>query len=392
MPTPLDRLSIEGFKSIQSLKDFELRKLNVLIGANGAGKSNFVEFFRLLRAMSGEGLANYVRDTGGGADGFFFNGPKLTPEIKAHLVFGENEYRFALTPTPSGEMTVKSEETYWSGGSGGWSSYGGGRSEPLLKSWRGKKSHRGPYFSVEGHTEAAVSSWVVYHFHDTSVTARMRRTGSRRDFRELQPDAGNIAAFLHRMKSDRFALIDAVTGRFSYGDPQQYRRIRETIQLVAPFFDDFLLEPEMKGENEVIRLEWRQKGSSYPFQPWHLSDGTIRFICLVTALLQPYPPATVVIDEPELGLHPFALDLLASLMKEAATRTQLIVSTQSPTFLNAFDPEDVVVVDRVGGASRFHRLESEPLKEWLEDYTLGELVQKNVIEAGPGNQSLTSAL
>jgi len=379
MSAPLKHLSIEGFKSIQSLETFKLRDLNVLIGANGAGKSNFVDFFRMLRAMSDEGLANFTRENGGSNTFFFCNGPKPVSELSAELAFGENEYRFTLGSTVSGEVVVKSEDTYWTGGTGGWLEHGGGRAESKLKSWRGRNSRKGPWLSIEGHIAAAVSGWVVYHFHDTSSTARMRREHSVRDFREFASDAGNIAAFLYRMRGG-----NAV--EFYEASEQHYRRIRETVQLIAPFFDDFLLEPETRGDNEVIRLEWRQKGSSFPFQPWQLSDGTIRFICLATALLQPRPPATIVIDEPELGLHPFALELLASLVKEAATRTQIIVSTQSPAFLNAFEPEDVVVVDRMNGASRFQRLEHANLAEWLDDFTLGELVQKNVIEAGPSEQ------
>jgi predicted ATPase len=344
--------------------------LNVLIGANGAGKSNLVDFFRMLRAMAEEGLAEFIRE-GGGADGFFFEGPKTTPKIKAHLVFGENEYRFILSTTVAGEVIVSREQTLWSKNERGWQEQGGGRPESQLKSWKGRTSNWGPYLSVEGHVSESVSGWMVYHFHDTSKMARMRREQPVRNFRELEPDAGNLAAFLYRMKSG--------------SGGSAYRRIRETVQLVAPYFDDFLLEPETKGDNEVIRLEWRQKGSRFPFQAWQLSDGTIRFICLAAALLQPEPPSAIVIDEPELGLHPFALEVLASLVREAATRTQIIVSTQSPVLLSAFEPEDVIVVDRVDGASRFRRLESEPLKGWLEDYTLGELVQKNVIEAGPGD-------
>jgi predicted ATPase len=382
MPTPLKRITIEGFKSIQRLESFGLRPLNVLIGANGAGKSNFVDFFRMLRAMSEEGLGNFVRE-GGGADGYFFSGPKVTPEIKAEMAFGDNEYRFSLGSTPGNEINVKSEGTYWTEGTSGWWDHGGGRSESRLKSWRGKHSYKGPWLSIEGHIAAAVSSWVVYHFHDTSSTARMRREHSARDFRELQPDAGNIAAFLYRMRGGEVILADPLAALGKVEREQRYQRIRQSIQLVAPFFDDFLLEPETKGDSEVIRLEWRQKGNTFPFQPWQLSDGTIRFICLATALLQPTPPATILIDEPELGLHPFALELLASLVKEASTRTQLIISTQSPALLTAFEPEDVVIVDRISGASRFRRLESESLKEWLDDFTLGELVQKNVIEAGP---------
>ncbi|MDR3405709.1 MAG: AAA family ATPase [Chthoniobacter sp.] len=384
MPTPLERITIEGFKSIRQLKEFNLRSLNVLIGANGAGKSNLVDFFRILRAMSDEGLASFVHE-GGGADGFFFNGPKLTPEIKAEMAFGENEYRFVLTATRNNEVNIKEEDTYWTEGNSGWWEHGGGRSESLLKSWRGRLSSKGPWLSIEGHIAKAVSGWVVYHFHDTSSTARMRREHSVRDFRELRPDAGNVAAFLYRMKGGGGSSLPDPSGSTTLGE-QCYNRIRQTVQLIAPFFDDFLLEPETKGDNEVIRLEWRQKGSGFPFQPWQLSDGTIRFICLATALLQPAPPATIVIDEPELGLHPFALELLASLVKEISSKTQLIISTQSPAFLTAFEPEDVVVVDRVDGASRFRRLDTESLKGWLDDFTLGELVQKNVIEAGPVEQ------
>lgn len=146
------------------------------------------------------------------------------------------------------------------------------------------------------------------------------------------------------------------------------------------------MESEDQGGNEVVRLEWNQKGSSYPYQPWQLSDGTIRFICLATALLQPAPPSTIVIDEPKLGLHPFALDVLAGVMRDAAERTQLIVSTQSASLLNHFEPEEVIVVDRDEGVSRFRRLEAAPLAEWLKDFSLGELWQKNVFDGGPSHE------
>jgi len=154
---------------------------------------------------------------------------------------------------------------------------------------------------------------------------------------------------------------------------------------VAPFFDDFLFEERSyeNGARKVV-LDWKQKGSDFPFQPWHLSDGTLRFICLATALLQPDPPPTVVIDEPELGLHPFALEVLAALLQKASMRVQVIVSTQSSSLLSQFEPEDVITVCRKGGASVFGRLNKEELADWLEDYTLGELWQKNVVEAGAG--------
>jgi len=369
MSAPLSSLTIQGFRSIREIKELSLGRLNVLVGANGAGKSNFVDFFRMLRAMAGKGLQAFVRDSGG-ADGFCFNGLKTTPEITAHLKFGQNEYRFTLKPEVTGQMTIVREGTLWTHG-GGWDDYVSPESESRLSEWVDSKSTWGSYPSKEFYVLKSVSSWVVYHFHDTSKTAPMRRKHAVSNYRELQPDAGNLAPFLLRMRKEH---------------ELHYRRICQTIQQVAPFFEDFLLETEMEGEDEKTRLEWKQNGSSFPFQPWQFSDGTMRFICLAAALLQPRPPSTILIDEPELGLHPFALELLASLIHEAADRTQVIVSTQSPLLLNHFEPEQVIVVDRADGASRFQKLDAERLKVWLEEFTLGELLQKNIIEASPRHE------
>jgi predicted ATPase len=215
--------------------------------------------------------------------------------------------------------------------------------------------------------ESAFSSF-VYHFHDTSTTALMRRDQSLRDWRELKSDAGNIATFLWRLRQI---------------DQDQYAEIRYHVRLIAPYFDDFILDPQKSGPAELIRLEWRQKGNSTPFQPYQFSDGTMRFICLAAALLQPNPPHAIVIDEPELGLHPFALGVLASMLRQASDRSQIIVSTQSASLLDNFEPEEVIVVDRENGASRFRRLEAGPLQDWLQEYSLGQLWQKNVLEGSP---------
>lgn len=362
----LEKVTIKGFKSLRELNDFELRRLNVLVGSNGAGKSNFVDFFRLLRAMSEESLATFVLEHGK-ADAFLFNGPKVTNEISSHLVFGLNEYRFTLNPAVTGELVVAREEVLFRGG-GSWTVKTSGRQESGLKSWKDERSSYGNYPGPAHYVYQAVSSWMVYHFHDTSPSAPVRRDQSFRDWRELQPNAGNIAAFLHRLKTT---------------SANHYEQVRYHIQLVAPFFDDFILEPQQSGSAELIRLEWQQKGSPTPLQPYQFSDGTIRFICLATALLQPNPPTTIVIDEPELGLHPFALGVLANMLRQASARTQIIVSTQSSSLLDAFEAEDVVVVDRAGGASIFQRLDAGSLKEWLEEYSLGQIWQKNVFKGGP---------
>jgi len=369
MSRSLDQITIPGFKSIRELKDFKLGQLNVLIGANGAGKSNLVDFFRMLRAMADGGFQKFISD-GGGSDGFFFNGPKETRQIRPHLKFGRNEFRFTLEPAAESTMIITSEEVLYIGGEylGGWQRYGEILKESRLPAWKDRKSKRCEYLSAEAHVYNSVSSSTVYHFHDTSRTAPMRRDCSARDFRELRADAGNVAAFLLKMKEKQSA---------------RYQRIRETIQLIAPFFDDFLLEPQTKGENELVRLEWRQKGSTFPFQPWQLSDGTIRFVCLATALLQPSPPTTIVIDEPELGLHPVALEALSALIHEASLHTQLIISTQSVPLLDHFEAAQVVVVDRANGASVFKRLDPADLEQWIADFSVGDLVRKNIIETGP---------
>jgi predicted ATPase len=371
MGSSLKKLTIRGFKSIADLEDFSLGDLNVLIGANGAGKSNFVDFFRVLRALADEAFQKFINEYGGG-DGFFFLGPQVTRQIFARMEFGANVYQFELTPTASGAIQIADERVQYTGGKGLGilRPIGSGALESNLKALKDDpaRSPLGEGRGVPGHVYDAVSNWTVYHFHDTSLLAPMRRDQPVRDWERFRHDASNIAAFL-------LAL------RINHQD--SYDLIRDTVRLIAPFFDDFLLRPEMRGSNELVRLEWRQKGSDFPFQPHQLSDGTFRFICLTTALLQPDLPATIVIDEPELGLHPYAIAMLADLIKSASERTQVIISTQSPTLLDNFDPEQIVVVNRLDGRSTFERFDAQTLAGWLEEYSIGELWQKNIVRGGP---------
>ena len=372
MVDTIKKLTIEGFKSIRKLEDFELGALNVLIGANGAGKSNFVSFFTLLREMIDQRLQLTVAKEGG-ADTYLYLGPKITSEFTAKLYFGKNGYEFSLAPTSDGRFVFSKERTVFYGDWGSdRASLGSGHWEAKLKDKKddpGKTGGRGvPY-----HVFYAISSWVVYHFHDTSVEARVRRPREIHDNQAFQPDAGNLAPFLYRIQRT---------------SPASYSRIRDVVRLAAPFFDDFNLRP-IPATPEMIQLEWRQRDSDYPFRANQLSDGTLRFICLATALLQPMPPPTVLFDEPELGLHPYALTLLGNLFKQASEKRrntilrQVIVSTQSVSLLNEFAPEDVIVVERANGESTFRRLDSARLSEWLEEYTLGELWQKNVLGGRP---------
>lgn len=367
----ISKLTIEGFKSIRKLEDFPLGAVNVLIGANGAGKSNFISFFRLVREMVEQRLQLALATMEGGADACLYLGPKVTREFAASLDFGRDGYAFALVPTPDNRLIFSTELAVFRGDLGLYQDpFGTGHAESQLKDRKDDAGRRGAKQGVPSYVFDAVSSWVVYHFHDTSLEASVRRTHAVNDNLIFRPNAENLGAFLYRVQSTHEA---------------DYLRIRDVVRLAAPFFDDFNLRP-MPASPEMIQLEWRQRGSNYPFRAHQLSDGTLRFICLATALLQPNRPSTVLFDEPELGLHPYALTLLGNLFRQSPTkilRKQVIISTQSAQLINEFQPEDVIVVERQTSESTFRRLNSADLSEWLQDYSLGELWQKNVIGGRP---------
>jgi predicted ATPase len=359
MRMPITSMHIEGFKSIRTA-DLELRSLNVLIGANGAGKSNFVELFRLLNQMI-EGRLQVAVQKAGGASGLLYYGPKRTEQIDTQFWFGDNGYRCTWAPTADDGLVFNDEEVLFQarGYPRPYSEHlGSGHRETQLIATRSK---------IASYVMDGLRGWRVYHFHDTSASAAIKLIGDLHDDRMLRGDAGNLAAFLYRLQQ---------------GHADHYGAIRDTIRLVAPFFDDFVLQP-LAANPDKIRLEWRERDSDYPFLAHHLSDGTLRFICLATLLLQPVPPATVLLDEPELGLHPYAISVLASLIRSVAQRTQLVISSQSVTFVNEFNLEDLLVVDRKGQETVFTRLDRERLASWLEEYALGELWEKNVLGGRP---------
>lgn len=355
----LKRLSVRGFKSIRELNDFELRDLNVLIGANGAGKSNFISLFHLLSEMTEKRLQVFVQKQDG-PDALLFGTRKRTQQIDVELYFARNGYRFSLSPAGN-RLIFAREETWFSGDLKDTAHpLGSGHDEARLSEV--EEDTFAPYVLP------AIQSWRVYHFHDTSATAPVRLAQPVRDNLQLKADAGNLAPFL-RSLYEKF--------------PAHYQRIKSTIRLVAPFFEDFVYR---RNPGESLELEWFEVDDpGTPRSPRQLSDGTLRFICLATLLLQPVhlQPTTILIDEPELGLHPFALSVLADLFRQAREERQVIVSTQSVELVDELDPEDVVVVGRKDGASWFERLDPEPLREWLQDYSLGGLWKMNVLGGRP---------
>ncbi len=368
----LNKITIKGFKSINKVDELQLSNLNIVIGANGSGKSNFVQIFRMLMAMSKKNFSQFILERGG-SDNFLFNGPKVTQKINIEFDFesfssnssGSNSYRFELTPTVDERFLINEERKYITTD---WRSYGNHSEESQLYDKRNEKSWDDQWNGVGYFVYESISSWMVYHFHDTSTSSPMRRSEIIEDNKKLRGNASNISPFLLDLKNNF---------------PQNYKAIINSIRLVMPFFDDLLLDVQKLGEAEKVRLSWTQKGSDYPMQPYHLSDGSIRFICLATALLQPNPPSAIIIDEPELGLHPAAIVILAELIQQATQRTQVIVATQSPALIDQFGIDDIIVVNRKEGASVFERLNEKDFSEWLESYSVGELWTKNVIAGGP---------
>jgi predicted ATPase len=162
-----------------------------------------------------------------------------------------------------------------------------------------------------------------------------------------------------------------------------YFRIIKTIQSIAPYFSDFQFEPN--SEN-FIRLQWKGKFSDTIYGVTDLSDGTIRFIALTTLFMQPRLPDVIIIDEPELGLHPSAIAKLAGMIKSIAAKgCQVIIATQSTELISHFSPEDIITVDQIDGNSKFKRLSTKELQQWLEEYTIDDLWKRNIIHTGQTN-------
>jgi len=359
----LEQLTVKNFKSIRE-QTLRLARLNVFIGGNGSGKSNLIGVFHFLnRVVSGD-LQNYAGESGG-ANSILHFGRKQSPSLSIELEFVEgnyaNGYKLDLRPTAQ-DGFIFSNESFWfhnrQFAQPLLTHLGSGHSESCIQ----KSTER-----IAGYVRSDLDSYRIYHFHDTSSSARVKQTGDVDDNRRLHTDAGNLAAFLYRLQQKH---------------PGHFQNIEDTVRQIAPFFEEFQLEPSRLNPDK-IRLEWKEKGSESYFNAQALSDGTLRFICLATLLLQPTVPAVILLDEPELGLHPAAISLLAALLESAAQKTQVLVATQSVTLINQFTPEFVWVVERENRASVFKHLESADMSAWLENYSLGELWEKNILGGRP---------
>lgn len=371
----LTHITLRGFRSIKEL-NLELGPINVLIGPNGAGKSIFISFFRMLDELAQGHLQHFVGRSGG-ANALLHYGTKVTNCIDAELNFGRRGYEIQLTPTEDDRLVFGKEILHLTHPPESLlnEALGSGHKEALAP-----RQYEESMSGVHKDVVPTFGTWIVYHFHDTNSMARIRQTGDLHNNDRLEPDAGNLATFLY-MLHERHS--------------RNYELIRGAVRQIFPRFEDFALRPSPLNPDK-IRLEWQEYGSDYRFGPHQLSDGTLRFVGLATLLLQPDLPSTLLIDEPELGLHPSALTVLAGMVRSASSRAQLILTTQSVSFLNEFEPEDIITVERgvptalsVSDSrnglreSVFRKHDGESLQEWLNAYFLGELWEMNVLGGRP---------
>jgi predicted ATPase len=360
----IEYIEIQGFKSVKNMQ-LELKPINVFIGSNGAGKSNFVSFFKMLDAIYNRQLSRYVIDEK--ADNIFYFGRKVTDHVYGKMIFSNgsqsnNAFWFKLEQDKHGGIFI-GEEGY---------GYGVDKDNDYHNYFTSSDIEESKIAKMSGHRYTYINNYLsniqIYHFHDTSSTSKLRVECDINDNDNLKTDGRNLPAFLYYLQERHTKL---------------FSRIEKTIKSIAPYIDHLILKPNKLNPKE-IELRWKEKGDlNSNFSAYQFSDGTLRFIALTTVLMQPEPPAVIVIDEPELGLHPQAIQKLAGLLKMAASKTQLIISTQSVNLVDCFDINDIVTVDRSidENQSVFKRLDEKNLKGWLEEHTLGELWERNIINS-----------
>ena len=354
----LQWIEIEGYKSIKKAK-IDFTPINIIIGANGSGKSNLISIFDFFRALADGRLSKF-----GSASHVFHFGTKETKKMKVSMKVDKNSYHGTFEESFFGNSIViddeyckieTSDKTY---------------SLEIIVSDSGLAEVDENSNTVQGYTKHYMNSCKVHHFHDTSSSAGFKKPQDAGEHYFLQKDGGNIAPFLYNLKEKNYGV---------------YKDIVQSVQAVAPYFKDFFLEVEEESfGDDTIVLRWKHvDNDDATFTAYHLSDGTARFILMAALFLQPKPPKTIVLDEPELGLHPKALAVLADIIKSVSKTTQVICSTQSVEFANHFEPEDFIVVDQKNGISEFSRPKTEDLEMWLEEYGMGDIWCKNLIGGRP---------
>ena len=374
MSNQIESIRIRGFRSLANVEIAALPRAAVLIGANGSGKSNFIRFFEMVSWMIGSGrLAEFIQKHGG-ADDQLFGGSKVSPTMEAELAIrtenGRNDYRFAFTYAHPDRFIFTEEAFRFSrkgwGTEAAWEHLGSSHSEAKIVD---VSRHTG--IAEVNQTTARVLVYLlrqcaVYQFHDTSHDSQLKKNWDVEDNTYLRSHGGNLAAILLRLERE---------------DAQRFELICNHIRGALPVFDRFELE-ESYGK---VMLRWKASGLDKTIGAHLTSDGSLRFFALVTLLNLPSEmlPDVVLLDEPELGLHPAAVALVGDMIKVCATERQLIVATQSPLLVDSFDIDEILVLEAQGGKSSVQRFDQERYQEWLSEYTTGELWQKNLLGGRP---------
>jgi predicted ATPase len=355
----MDYIEIKGYKSIKNAR-VNLAPINILIGANGSGKSNFISFFDFLNKLYNRKLNEYIA-LKGGDNKILYKGKKNTDTISFKIEFdnGNNGYSATLKSGTDSFIFLR-EDLIFRGHSKDISRNGIEAHIKITDNYRAK------------YVIKYLNGFRKYHFHDTGSNSPFSKYSNvENDIYYFYENGMNLAAFMFNIQ-ERNKIV--------------YNRIVKNIQSIAPYFSDFFFAPN--NENN-IRLQWTDKYSDVIFGASDLSDGTLRFIALSVLFLQPNLPDTIIIDEPELGLHPSAIAKLAGMIKSASEREcQVIVATQSTDLISHFLPEDIITVDQVDGHTEFNRLNSDDLLQWLEDYTIDDLWKRNIIAGGQLNYNL----
>ncbi len=359
----IEVIQIKNYKSIEDIS-LKLNKINVLIGSNGAGKSNFISFFELIKSILNQKLGQYTLEKGG-IDTLLHHGRKVSESFYGLLDFDNtNALSFRISPTQQNKGYIEFLKDYYNGHKDTAKNYYLWHS----KDWDNAVEESNLINETElraSYLQGHLSSFTVYHFHDTSSQSPMRNSCDINDNQSLKSNGSNLAAYLYKL---------------SINDSKSFKLIEATIRSIAPYFKRFILRPNPLSANS-IQLEWEEVDSDMYLNGHSFSDGTLRFIALATLLLQRDLPKTIIIDEPELGLHPAAITKFAAMVNRAANESQIIISTQSVNIVNCFGVDDIITVDRKGGASLFKRLSDTDLTVWIDEYqySLSELWEKNVI-------------
>ena len=371
----IESVRIRGFRSLADVTLSDLRNANVLIGANGSGKSNFIRFFEMMSWMlRSSRLEEFVQQQGG-ADDQLHGGNRVTPRMEGKLALrtdkGRNDYRFALSFAHPDRFIFTEEEFRFSATDfltdASWTSLPGGHREAAIVD----VAQNSPSPALNPTTARVIvhllRGCAVYQFHDTSASSHFKIRWDAEDNNSLRAHGGNLAAVLHRLEQEDI-------GRFNM--------ISRHIRRVLPVFDRFQIE-ESYGK---VLLRWKAIGMDKTIGAHLTSDGSLRFFALVTLLNLPSDmlPNVLLLDEPELGLHPVAIALIGSMIKALAVDKQIIVATQSPLLVDAFDLDEIVVVDLQDGRTVFRRHDACEYQRWLDgSFTSGELWQKNIIGGRP---------